>query len=99
MPTYEYECTSCKGTFEVFQSISERPKKKCPLCRRLTARRRIGPGAAILFKGNGFYQTDYRSSEYRKKAKQEKDSSTPAPKSDATGKASSSAKSSGAKDD
>jgi len=71
MPTYEYECTACGTRFELFQRITEAPRRKCPHCRRLKARRLIGPGAAVLFKGAGFYQTDYRSAEYKKRAKEE----------------------------
>jgi putative FmdB family regulatory protein len=72
MPTYEYECNSCQHRFELFQSITASPKRKCPACGRRTLRRLIGPGAAIVFKGSGFYQTDYRSESYRKAASAEK---------------------------
>jgi putative FmdB family regulatory protein len=65
MPTYEYECRKCGHRFEEFQSISEPPLKACPECGG-KVRRLIGSGAGILFKGSGFYQTDYRSSSYRK---------------------------------
>jgi len=71
MPTYEYECAACGSRFEVFQNITEAPRRKCPQCGRLKARRLIGRGAAVLFKGAGFYQTDYRSAEYKKRAKEE----------------------------
>lgn len=71
MPTYEYECQACHKKFEVFQSITERPIKKCPYCRKTSAKRLIGAGAGIIFKGPGFYQTDYRSAEYKAKAKAE----------------------------
>ena len=71
MPTYDYECTSCGKRFDLFQSITERPKKKCIHCSKLTAKRLIGSGAAIIFKGSGFYQTDYRSANYKKRAKEE----------------------------
>lgn len=74
MPTYEYECNSCKHRFELFQSITAGHKRKCPECGRLTLRRLIGPGAAIVFKGSGFYQTDYRSESYKKGASAEKTS-------------------------
>ncbi len=71
MPTYEYECSSCGHTFERFESIKAGNKKKCPECGK-RANRIIGAGAAIIFKGSGFYQTDYRSKEYsRQKAKAE----------------------------
>jgi putative FmdB family regulatory protein len=71
MPTYEYECNVCHKKFEVFQGITERPIKKCLHCGRPAARRLIGAGAGIIFKGSGFYQTDYRSEEYKAKAKAE----------------------------
>jgi len=60
MPSYDYHCTACGHTFEVFQSITAPKKRKCPQCGRLKLRRLIGPGAAIIFKGSGFYATDYR---------------------------------------
>ena len=74
MPTYDYECNSCQHRFELFQSITAKHKRKCPKCGRLTLRRLIGPGAAIVFKGSGFYQTDYRSESYKKGASAEKTS-------------------------
>ena len=67
MPTYEYECNQCSHRFEQFQSMKAEPIKECPVCKGET-RRLIGSGAGIIFKGSGFYQTDYRSSSYRKKA-------------------------------
>jgi len=75
MPTYEYECTSCGHTFERFQSITDEPLKRCPEC-RCKVRRLIGSGAGIIFKGSGFYETDYRSESYRKAAKKEQPSSS-----------------------
>jgi len=57
MPTYDYACNACEHQFELFQSITESPKKKCPKCGRMKLRRLIGPGAAIVFKGSGFYKT------------------------------------------
>ena len=69
MPTYDYECESCGKSFEYFQSISESPKTKCPACGRQKLKRLIGAGAGFLFKGSGFYTTDYRSSDYKAKAK------------------------------
>jgi putative FmdB family regulatory protein len=71
MPTYEYRCIACKHQFEVFQSITEGPRRKCPECGRNALERLIGTGAAVLFKGSGFYQTDYRSESYKKAAKAE----------------------------
>mgnify|MGYP006308984777 CR=1 FL=1 len=71
MPTYDYECEACGHTFEKFQSITAPAVKKCPRCKKLKVRRLIGTGAGIIFKGSGFYQTDYRSDSYRKAAKAE----------------------------
>ena len=68
MPTYDYVCDGCQHGFELFQPITAAHKRKCPECGRLKLRRLIGPGAAIVFKGSGFYQTDYRSESYRKAA-------------------------------
>lgn len=78
MPTYEYECERCGHTFERFQGIMEPPVKRCPECKGKT-RRLIGTGAGIIFKGSGFYETDYRSDSYKDAAKKEKTASTPAP--------------------
>jgi putative FmdB family regulatory protein len=75
MPTYEYECQRCGHVFERFQSMKDEPLKRCPECRG-KVKRLIGAGAGIIFKGSGFYETDYRSEEYRRKAKAEKNSST-----------------------
>ncbi len=72
MPTYEYLCRNCGASLEVFQSMSEAPKKKCPKCGKSKLERQIGSGAAILFKGSGFYQTDYRSDSYKKDAEADK---------------------------
>ncbi len=72
MPTYDYECDACGHTFELFQSISEPVKKKCPECGKSKLRRLFGTGAAIVFKGSGFYQTDYRSDSYKKAAEKDK---------------------------
>ena len=71
MPTYEYRCDSCDHDFEEFQYIKDAPLKKCPCCGKNKLRRLISGGAAIVFHGNGFYQTDYRSDSYRKAAKAE----------------------------
>jgi putative FmdB family regulatory protein len=72
MPTYDYECDACGHTFELFQSISEPVKKKCPDCGKPKLRRLFGTGAAVVFKGSGFYQTDYRSDSYKKAAEKDK---------------------------
>jgi putative FmdB family regulatory protein len=71
MPTYEYVCKSCGHELEVFQSMTEAPKRKCPECGKNALERKIGTGAAVLFKGSGFYQTDYRSESYKKAAESE----------------------------
>jgi len=71
MPTYDYECTACGHTFEKFQSITAPAVKKCPSCGKLKVKRLIGTGAGIIFKGSGFYQTDYRSDSYKKSAQAE----------------------------
>lgn len=73
MPTYEYRCTRCGYRFDFFQKITEEPLRECPQCRG-EVQRLIGSGAGILFKGSGFYATDYRSEEYRKQQKVEKES-------------------------
>ena len=64
MPTYEYICDACGAEFEKFQSIKADPIKTCPTCGKEQARRKISGGAAIIFKGGGFYETDYRSDSY-----------------------------------
>jgi putative FmdB family regulatory protein len=77
MPTYDYVCEACQHEFEHFQSIKDEQLRKCPKCGRRKLRRLIGPGAAIVFKGSGFYQTDYRSESYKKSAAAEKSKATP----------------------
>lgn len=73
MPTYDYLCESCGHELEIFQSMTEGHKRKCPACGTLKLRRLIGAGAAIMFKGSGFYETDYRSKSYHEaKAADEK---------------------------
>jgi len=74
MPTYDYECDACGHEFELFQSITEGVKRKCPECGKLKLRRLFGIGAAVVFKGSGFYETDYRSESYKKGAESEKKS-------------------------
>lgn len=69
MPTYEYHCDACEHTFDEFQSMSDKPLRKCPKCKKPKLRRAFGIGAAVLFKGSGFYQTDYRSESYKSAAK------------------------------
>ena len=60
MPTYEYECPECDHAFEKFQSMSDKPVKKCPECKKNKVQRLIGAGSGIIFKGSGFYETDYK---------------------------------------
>jgi putative FmdB family regulatory protein len=78
MPTYEYRCDACEHNFDEFQSFSEAPLKKCPKCGKSRLRRVFGSGAAVIFKGSGFYQTDYRSESYKSAAKAEQEASKPA---------------------
>src|SRR5215471_17616348 len=75
MPTYDYKCDACGHAFEKFQSISAAPIKKCPKCGKMKVKRLIGTGAGLIFKGSGFYITDYRDSGYKDKAKAESGSS------------------------
>ena len=69
MPTYEYKCSACGHAFEQFQSITSEPTKRCPQCGKSKVKRLLGTGAGIIFKGSGFYITDYRDASYAEKAK------------------------------
>jgi putative FmdB family regulatory protein len=75
MPTYEYECEECHHQFEKFQKITDEPVKICPICGG-KVKRLISGGGGLLFKGNGFYVTDYRSESYKKRKKEETGSIT-----------------------
>lgn len=75
MPTYDYVCDACDHKFEQFQSMKEDALTKCPKCKKKKLRRLFGAGAAIVFKGSGFYQTDYRSDSYKKSAAADKSGS------------------------
>jgi len=75
MPTYEYRCRSSGHTFEKFQPITARPVRRCPACGKNSAERLISTGAGVIFKGSGFYGTDYRSDSYKRDAKKESGSS------------------------
>ena len=71
MPTYEYVCEACGHRFENFQSMSSAPIKQCPQCKKKKVKRLIGTGAGLIFKGSGFYITDYRSEGYKQAAKKD----------------------------
>ena len=73
MPTYEYACEACDHQFEHFQSITASPIRTCPECKKRKVRRLISGGSGFLFKGSGFYTTDYRSENYKKAAKKDKE--------------------------
>ena len=99
VPTYDYKCDACDHLWEEFQSIKAAPIKKCPKCGKSKARRQIGGGAGLIFKGSGFYLTDYRSDSYKKAAEADrkasgggdsapKSDSSSAPKSDSSSKSS-----------
>ena len=79
MPSYEYICESCGYEFELVQRMSDPPRKLCPRCRKKVTRK-VGKGAGIIFKGSGFYATDYRSSDYKAKELADR-SGSPAPAS------------------
>ncbi len=77
MPTYEYRCEKCGHEFEEFQSITAKPIKKCPKCGKLSVKRLISAGVGIIFRGSGFYETDYRSDQYKQAAKKESEAGKP----------------------
>ncbi len=72
MPTYEYICLACGHEFELFQQMTAPVKRKCPECTRLKLQRKVGSGAGVIFRGSGFFQTDYRSDSYKKAVEAEK---------------------------
>ena len=78
MPTYDYLCDACGHKFEEFQMMSEAMLTKCPECKKKKLRRLIGSGSSIIFKGSGFYETDYRSEAYKNAAKADAAKATPA---------------------
>ncbi|MHB8973920.1 MAG: FmdB family zinc ribbon protein [Pirellulaceae bacterium] len=82
MPTYDYQCGACQHEFEAFHAMSAPVMRKCPECGALKLKRLIGAGAAVVFKGSGFYQTDYRSESYKKRAAEDASASS-STKSDA----------------
>lgn len=93
MPTYDYECEACNHKFELYQSISAEPEKTCPECKKKKLRRLIGTGGAVMFKGSGFYQTDYRSDSYKKAASSDSKSTSSDSSSASSGSSSTSKKS------
>ncbi len=97
MPTYDYECDACKHKFELYQGINDEVQKKCPECKKNKLRRLLGTGAAIVFKGSGFYQTDYRSESYKKSKAADSSSSSSTSESKSTSSSESSAKKSESK--
>lgn len=86
MPTYEYQCDACQHNFDEMQSFSDAPLTKCPKCGKKKLRRLFGTGAAVLFKGSGFYETDYRSESYKSGQKAEQDATKPAETKDGDAK-------------
>ena len=68
MPTYEYECGKCGHRMEHFQSMTEKPLKKCPKCAKSSLQRLIGSGSGVIFKGSGFYETDYKRAGSKKES-------------------------------
>ena len=85
MPTYDYACRACGHRFEEFQSMSSDPLKKCPACKKNRLERLIGTGAAVISKGSGFYETDYRGDGYAQDAKKDSESSDAGAKDSADG--------------
>ena len=91
MPTYDYICEACGAALEIFQSMKESAKKKCPECGKMALERLIGTGAAVMFKGSGFYETDYRSDSYKKSAEADKKASETKPETKSESKSESKA--------
>jgi len=90
VPTYDYRCNACGKSFEIFHSMTQAAKRKCPACGKLKLERMIGAGSGVIFKGSGFYETDYRSESYNKAKAADKPESSTSKKDDS--KASSKAK-------
>jgi putative FmdB family regulatory protein len=82
MPTYEYQCDACNHNFDEFQSMKDEPLTKCPKCKKKKLRRLIGAGTGFIFRGSGFYITDYRSEAYKADAKADAEASKPAAKAE-----------------
>ena len=92
MPTYDYECQKCGHAFEAFQQMSAEPLKKCPECKG-KVKRLLGTGAGLLFKGSGFYETDYRSESYKSGQNADKSTASKSKSSESSKKKSGDAKS------
>lgn len=90
MPTYDYKCHACDHEFEMFQSITAPSVRKCPKCGKIKVKRLIGTGAGIIFKGSGFYQTDYRTDSYKQGAQKDKPATAASDKGSTSGSASAS---------
>lgn len=99
MPTYDYVCEACGHKFEQFQAMTDPMLKKCPKCKKAKLRRLFGTGAAIMFKGSGFYQTDYRSESYKKAASADAAASSESKSSTSDSKSSGSSESKGSSSD
>jgi putative FmdB family regulatory protein len=99
MPTYDYKCKACDHAFELFQSMTAKHEKKCPSCGKLALERLIGTGAALIFKGAGFYQTDYRTESYKRGETAAKESTKPAESSASDSKPAAASESKPAKSD
>ena len=100
MPTYDYQCQACGHSWELFQSMNDNPVKSCPKCKKRKAKRLLGVGAGLIFKGTGFYETDYinKSGGEKKEGSSDSDSgSSDSSKSSDSGKSSESSKSSDSK--
>ena len=85
MPTYQYECSACGHQFEILQSMTEPKLKKCPECKKLKLFRLIGTGGGIIFKGSGFYETDYKKKDAAPASKETSKSAGTQPKPAASG--------------
>ena len=88
MPTYDYQCQACGHTWELFQSMNDSPIKSCPKCKKRKAKRLLGVGAGLIFKGTGFYETDYKNKPGGESKKDSGDSSSSSDSSDSSAKSS-----------
>lgn len=86
MPTYGYRCDACGHEFDKYQSITASAIRKCPACGKLKLRRLIGTGGGIIFRGSGFYQTDYRSDSYKRAASADSSAASSSSGGDKSGK-------------